>query len=99
MELGTYVGYSALRIARKLPEGGRLFSVEFNAHNAAGDGGKTIEHLSKEIGPGGLDLVFLDHAKDAYVTDLQSILSAGWLHGGSVAVADNVGFPGRPNRR
>ena len=35
IELGAYIGYSALRIARRLPEGGHLFSVEFSADNAA----------------------------------------------------------------
>jgi len=34
MELGAYVGYSALRIARRLPAGGKLYSIEFNAANA-----------------------------------------------------------------
>jgi catechol O-methyltransferase len=34
LELGAYVGYSALRIARTLGPGGHLFSVEFNAANA-----------------------------------------------------------------
>merc|ERR1719359_866019 len=28
LELGTYCGYSALRIARNLPEGGTLLSIE-----------------------------------------------------------------------
>ena len=35
IEVGAYIGYSALRIARRLPEGGHLFSVEFSADNAA----------------------------------------------------------------
>jgi catechol O-methyltransferase len=35
LELGAYGGYSALRIARRLPPGGHLYSVEFNATNAA----------------------------------------------------------------
>ncbi len=35
LELGTYCGYSALRIARVMPEGARLVSIEFNAENAA----------------------------------------------------------------
>uniref|UniRef100_A0A8C4S6V5 catechol O-methyltransferase n=1 Tax=Erpetoichthys calabaricus TaxID=27687 RepID=A0A8C4S6V5_ERPCA len=30
LELGTYCGYSSLRIARLLPPGGRLFTMEFN---------------------------------------------------------------------
>lgn len=35
IEVGAYIGYSALRIAKRLPEGGHLFSVEFSAKNAA----------------------------------------------------------------
>ena len=34
LELGAYVGYSALRIARALPSGGHLFSIELNPANA-----------------------------------------------------------------
>jgi catechol O-methyltransferase len=35
LELGTYCGYSALRMARVMPSGARLCSVEFNAANAS----------------------------------------------------------------
>jgi len=35
LELGTYCGYSALRTARVMPTGVRLFSIEFNPANAA----------------------------------------------------------------
>jgi catechol O-methyltransferase len=35
LELGAYVGYSALRTARAMPGGARLVSVEFSAENAA----------------------------------------------------------------
>jgi catechol O-methyltransferase len=34
LELGTYCGYSALRMARVMPRGARLYSVEFNTANA-----------------------------------------------------------------
>ncbi len=34
LELGTYCGYSALRMARLLPADGRIVSVEFSAANA-----------------------------------------------------------------
>ncbi len=121
LELGAYVGYSALRMARRLPPGGCVFSVEFNPSNATiarrviehagatdririvvgslGDGGKTVKALADEHGftRASLDFVFIDHAKDAYLPDLQRILDAGWLHEGSVVVADNVGFPGAPD--
>ncbi len=51
------------------------------------------------FGSGTLDFVFLDHAKDAYLPDIKRIVAAGWLHEGSVAVADNVKFPGVPDYR
>ena len=35
LELGTYCGYSALRTARVMPAGAHLYSLEFNADNAA----------------------------------------------------------------
>ncbi len=35
LELGTYCGYSALRIARAMPADAVLYSIEFNAANAA----------------------------------------------------------------
>jgi catechol O-methyltransferase len=46
-----------------------------------------------------LDFLFLDHDKDAYLDDLKSILGRGWLHRGSIAVADNVRVPGAPRYR
>jgi catechol O-methyltransferase len=124
LEVGAYVGYSALRMARLLPPGGHLYSVEFSMANASiarrivehagasdrvtfvvgtlgDDGARTMEKLRTEHGfaAGNLDLVFLDHDKTVYLADLQRILEAGWLHPGSVVVADNVGFPGAPEYR
>jgi catechol O-methyltransferase len=66
-----------------------------------GDGGRTLDALANEHGfaPGKLDLLFLDHDKNAYLPDLQSILDRGWLHPGSIAVADNVRIPGAPKYR
>jgi catechol O-methyltransferase len=34
LELGTYCGYSGLRIARVMPEGAHLYSIEFSPENA-----------------------------------------------------------------
>lgn len=120
LELGTYCGYSAVRMARALPQGGRLVSVEFNAANAdvaraiiahagladrvtvvvgtIGDGGETVRRLTDEyeFKPGAVDFLFLDHVKEAYLSDLKIILAAGWAHPGTVAVADNVKIPGAP---
>lgn len=120
LELGAYVGYSALRIARQLPEDGHLYSIEYNASNAditrrmvahagathritvvtghLGDGGRTLQALQHAHGfaAANLDFVFIDHAKSRYVPDLELLLQQGWLHPGSVAVADNVEMPGAP---
>lgn len=66
-----------------------------------GDGGATADLLQAEhgFGPSAVDFVFLDHDKDAYLADLQLIIARGWLHPGSIAVADNIKFPGAPKYR
>jgi catechol O-methyltransferase len=66
-----------------------------------GDGGRTLDRLQTTHGfaPGTLDLLFIDHDKNAYLADLQAIVGRNWLRKGSVVVADNVGFPGAPDYR
>ena len=66
-----------------------------------GDGGATLDALATEYGfaDGKLDLLFIDHDKAAYLTDLQSIVGRGWLHRGSIVVADNILIPGAPKYR
>lgn len=66
-----------------------------------GDGGKTLDALAGEHGfsAGKLDLLFIDHDKAAYLPDLQSIIDRGWLHRGSIVVADNMLIPGSPKYR
>ena len=51
------------------------------------------------FGPAELDFVFLDHDKNAYLTDLLGIVDRGWLRPGAIVVADNVGVPGAPKYR
>jgi catechol O-methyltransferase len=122
LELGTYCGYGALRIARAAPTA-KVYSVELaeaNAINARqiwahagvadrvtcvvgtiGDGGRTLDALANEHGftSRALDFIFIDHDKEAYVDDLKSILDRGWLHPGTIVVADNVRVPGAPKYR
>jgi catechol O-methyltransferase len=66
-----------------------------------GDGGKTLDALEQQHGfaSGSLDFVFIDHAKDAYLPDLEGILERGWLRPGAIVVADNVRIPGAPAYR
>jgi len=123
LELGTYCGYSALRMARVMSSDARLYSIEFSEANARiarriwdhagignratvivgslGDGGQTMSRLEAEHGftSGSVDFVFVDHDKAAYLPDLERILDRGWLHAGSVVVADNVKLPGAPKYR
>ena len=123
LELGTYCGYSGLRMIRAAPSGARLVTVELNPANAAiaqalfahagvadrvsivvgrlGDGGTTIAALGRDHGlrPRSVDFVFVDHAKDAYLSDLKLILREEWLRPGAVVVADNVKIPGAPAYR
>ena len=122
LELGTYCGYSALRMAVAAPSA-QIISIEFNAANAEiarrildyagvgtrvtivvgtlGDGGKTIDALrtAHGFGAGSVDLVFIDHAKEAYLPDLRRILEQNWLRPGALVVADNIKFPGAPEYR
>ena len=122
LELGTYCGYGALRIARAAPRA-RVVSVELADANAAnarriwahagvadritcvvgtiGDGGRTLDALARDhwLAPGALDFLFIDHDKAAYLPDLGHILDRGWLHRGSIVVADNILIPCAPKYR
>ncbi len=122
LELGTYCGYGALRIARAAPSA-RVVSVELSAANAdvarriwthagvadriscvvgtIGDGGRTLDALQSQHGftSAAADFLFIDHDKNSYLADLLAIVDRGWLHRGSIVMADNVGFPGSPKYR
>ncbi len=123
LELGTYRGYSALRMTRVMPRDAHLYSIEFVEANAdiarriwdhagvadrvavvvgsLGDGDHTIHRLESEHGfeTGSVDFVFIDHDIAAYLAVLERIVDRGWLHRGSVVVADNIKVPGAPAYR
>jgi catechol O-methyltransferase len=114
LELGTYCGYSALRTVRAIAALSGLNSIARRILDHAGagdrvtvvvgtlgDGGDTIATLENEHGfrDGALDFVFIDHDKDAYLSDLERFRERGWLRAGAVVVADNVKFPGVPGYR
>lgn len=69
--------------------------------NGTADDGATLETLARDHGftDSCLDFVFLDHWKDAYLSDLQLLVDRGWLHPGTIVVADNVRIPGAPKYR
>ena len=102
LEVGTLVGYSAIRMGRHLRKGQSITCVELK-DELAQVARKNIElaglssRITVKVGDakkvlptleGGYDMVFLDAAKDEYLGYLKSVERL--LHKGSVVVADNV---------
>lgn len=102
LEVGTLVGYSAIRMARHLSKGQRITCIELR-EDMAGTARSNIARAglgdiievrvgdAKEVLPtldGTFDMVFLDAVKEDYLTYLKSVERL--LHRGSVVVADNV---------
>ncbi len=105
LELGAYCGYSSIMIANAFGPAARITSIEID-QNAVASSRANVEFagLSDRItfvhGPstkmiatleGRFDLVFLDHWKDLYKSDLQLIEQRHLIGPGSIVVADNVG--------
>ncbi len=103
LEIGTLVGYSAIRIGRLLPQGAKIICLEREKTYAkiarenferAGlsDRIEIIVGDAKKSLPkltGEFDLVFIDAIKEEYFTYLKLVEPR--LHKDSVVVADNVG--------
>ena len=102
LEVGTLVGYSAIRMGRHLKKGQKITCVEIDERIAmvarsnferAGlsDLMEVIVGDARNVLPkleGSLDMVFLDAVKVDYIFYLKSVERL--LHKGSVVVADNV---------
>ena len=97
LEIGTLAGYSTLWLARALPPGGRLVTLEADPHHAevaranlAGIAevihGPALETLPTLTGP--FDLVFIDADKRSNAEYLEWALRLS--RPGTVIVADNV---------
>ncbi len=105
LELGSFVGYSAILMARCLSDEGRIVSIDVSPESSeVSRAMATLAGLEQRIefltGPanerldsleGPFDLVFLDHWKDLYKPDTEKILARGLLVEGGVIVADNLG--------
>ena len=102
LEVGTLVGYSAIRMGRRLGEGGKIVCVELR-DDMAREARANIEKAGLQdrieviVGDalkvlptlkGSFDMLFLDAAKEDYLRYLKS--AEGLLHSGSLVVADNV---------
>jgi predicted O-methyltransferase YrrM len=102
LEVGTNVGYSAIRMSRHLKKGQKLTCVEISEELAetarsnfekagVSDRAEVIVGNALEVLPKlseRLDMVFLDAVKTDYLTYLKAV--ERHLHKGSVVVADNV---------
>ncbi|MDG6902448.1 MAG: O-methyltransferase [Nitrososphaerota archaeon] len=102
LEVGTNVGYSAIRMARHLKAGEKVTCVEISEDMAAlarsnfakagvSDRVEVVVGDALQVLPtlgGSFDMVFLDAVKVDYLTYLKSVERL--LHKGSVVVADNV---------
>lgn len=104
LEVGAFIGYSAILMGKELGRDARLVTIEVHADNArmakenikrAGIRprvevlvGDAIEVLPRL--EGSFDFVFIDADKGEYLDYLR--LVEGKLHKGSVIVADNAGI-------
>jgi catechol O-methyltransferase len=117
IELGCYVGYSAILFGDAVRRNGgeRYLSLELNPEFAAIANmlielaglrdfvriivGRSDVSLHKLITSGDVkkvELLFIDHYKPAYTTDVKLCEQLGAIVPGSVLAADNVIYPGNP---
>lgn len=104
LEVGTLGGYSTIWLARALPEGGSLVTLELEAHHArvaqanleaAGLAGKVeirvgpaIESLRVMTDEAPFDFVFIDADKQSNVGYVEEAIRLG--HPGTTIIVDNV---------
>jgi len=102
IEVGTFTGYSALRLAEGLPEDGELFTCDINPESLAmarryfekskhGKKIKIVEGPALETIPtieGSFDLAFIDADKVNYRNYYEAILPR--LKKGGIVLVDNV---------
>jgi caffeoyl-CoA O-methyltransferase len=109
VEVGTLAGYSALRIARALPEDGKLWSIEYDPRHAAvarasiaAAGlservevleGPGVEVLARLVPHGPFDAVFIDADKGNY--DRYGRWAHANLRSGGLLLGDNAYLFGR----
>jgi len=107
LEIGTYTGYSAISIARGLPENGILHTIDSNDELAeisngyfvqAGLSGRIVAHTGRAQDVIPLlnlkfDLVFIDGDKREYVDYYH--LALAYLSPGGIILADNVLWGGK----
>ncbi len=106
IELGTFIGYSAVLISSTIEEKSKLTSIDSDIHsveiakeliNFAGLSNKVnlVHGSAEEIIPElnfNADFVFIDHAKKKYLSDLKLLETEGIITKNCTVFADNVGI-------
>ena len=112
LEIGTFLGYMSIRLARSMPVDARLTTVEIDEDNYAASRRIRAKALGKRDDSvvalkanasqaiqslkGPFDFVLMDHWKPDYARDLEALRKKGLLADKCLVVADNVLFPGAP---
>ena len=112
LEIGTFLGYMSIRLARSMPGDSILTTVEIDEDNyaasrrirakALGKWDESVVALKANASTainslkGPFDFVLMDHWKPDYARDLEALRKAGLLADKCLVVADNVLFPGAP---
>jgi catechol O-methyltransferase len=104
LELGSFFGYSATRMANRIGANGSLITIEADPERHAvsrrmveyaglSNRVQLLHGKAEDVIPGlqgQFDLVLIDHYGKNYLPDLKLIETHGLLRAGSAVVADNV---------
>jgi caffeoyl-CoA O-methyltransferase len=107
LELGTFTGYSSLSMARGLPDGGRIVTLDVNPDTTAiarryAEEAGLADRIEYHVGPaletlavldGTFDFVFIDADKENYRNYYEAVLPK--LADGGLIAADNALRNGR----
>ena len=112
LEIGTFLGYMSIRLARSMPEDASLTTIEIDDDNFAASRRIRAKALGKrddsvvalkanasqaiQSFKQPFDFVLMDHWKPDYARDLEALRKKGLLADKCLVVADNVLFPGAP---
>ena len=106
LELGSFLGYSAIIIAMFLPEAGSLVSVDHDKDSVAASkeivkyaGLENKVHFINSTSDESInalkesfDFIFIDHEKNRYYSDLLLMENLNLINKGGIVFADNVGI-------
>ena len=106
LELGSFLGYSAIIIAMLLPEDGYLISVDHDKDSVAASKEiiryagveKKVNFINLKSDEAiqtlakSFDFIFIDHEKKCYLRDLLLIEKLNLINKSAIVFADNVGI-------